>query len=128
MVNADFRAAFPEFSDVARYPDAMLNFWSVLATAQVDPCRWGTQTNVGIYLYVAHEITMAAQNFNTGAIGGVPGSSSPGAIGSKTIGSVSVTYDTTSSSEKDGGWWNGTSYGRQFLRLARIFGSGVVQL
>lgn len=123
-----FRAAFPEFSDKARYPDAMLTFWSGLATAQVNPCRWKDQTSVGIFLYVAHEITMAAQNFQTGSLGGVPGSGSPGAISTKTIGSVSVSYDTASSSEKDAGWWNATNYGRQYIHLARLFGVGAVQL
>lgn len=122
-----FRAAFPEFSDLGKYPDAMLTFWASIATLQVNVCRWGVMATTGIFLYVAHEITLQAQSINAAGIGGTPGASS-GPVNSKAVGSVSVSYDTQQIAEKDGGWWNSTSYGRQFLRLARIFGSGVVQL
>lgn len=124
---SQFRAAFPEFADIAVYPDTMLTFWAEVATLQVNSNRWCNQTGLGINLYVAHEITLAAQNWKTGVIGGVPGST-PGIVNSKTVGSVTVGYDTTSIAEKDAGYWNQTNYGRQFIRLARIFGSGCVQL
>lgn len=122
-----FRAAFPEFLDTSRFPDAMIDFWAGLATAQVNENRWGLQTNTGIQLYVAHEITLAAQNQKTATIGGNPGGTS-GPTNSKTVGSVSVGYDTQQTAEKDAGWWNLTTYGKQFIRLARIFGAGVVQV
>lgn len=127
FVVATFRAAFPEFTDITRYPDGMLNFWAGLATAQVNVNRWGSQADNGIMLYVAHEITLAAQNQKAGVIGGVPGGAS-GPTNSKTVGSVTVSYDTQQTAEKDAGWWNLTIYGKQFIRLARIFGAGVVQL
>lgn len=81
----------------------------------------------GVKLYVAHEITLAAQNQKAAATGGSPGQSG-GIANSKTVGSVSVGYDTTSTAEKDAGWWNLTNYGKQFIRLARIFGAGAIQL
>jgi len=124
---AAFRAAFPEFADTARYPDAQITFWSTFATAQVNPDRWCQQTLMGIMLYTAHEITLAAQNQKSGVIGGVPGGTA-GPASSKTVGSATVTYDTQQAAEANGGYWNLTNYGKQFLRLARIFGSGVVQL
>jgi hypothetical protein len=124
---AAFRAAFPEFADIARYPDAMLTFWSTIATAQVNACAWGTQAATGVFLYVAHEIVLASQNQKAGVIGGVPGGSS-GPASSKTVGSVTVAYDTTQGAEKDAGYFNLTNYGKQFIRLARIFGSGCVQI
>lgn len=127
MDNSAFRAAFPEFADTAKYPATQLDFWSALATAQVNVCRWGAQAPLGVFLYVAHELTLAGQNLGAAAFGGTPGGSS-GPINSKTVGSVSVSYDTQQVAEKDAGWWNSTSYGRQFIRLARIFGSGVVQI
>lgn len=122
-----FRAAFPEFSDLARYPDAMLTFWATLATAQVNVRRWGDIAPTGVFLYVAHEITLASQNFNVAKVGGVPGGAS-GPVSSKAIGQVSVGYDAAQAAELNAGHWNLTSYGKMFLRLARIFGSGVVQL
>lgn len=124
---ASFRAAFPEFADTARYPDAMITFWAGLATAQVNVNRWGLQVPAGIQLYVAHEITLAAQNQKSGIIGGVPGGAS-GPANSKTVGNVTVSYDTQQTAERDAGWWNLTIYGKQFIRLARIYGAGVVQL
>ncbi|MBX9696911.1 MAG: DUF4054 domain-containing protein [Alphaproteobacteria bacterium] len=47
---------------------------------------------------------------------------------SKSVGGVSVGYDSTAQSEKDAGWWNRTTYGQQFIRLVRIFGAGAIQL
>ncbi len=125
--NAAFRDAFPEFQDLARYPDAMVTFWSTLATAQVNCNRWGTQTLMGIQLYTAHELVLAGQNYKAGNIGGTPGSQS-GPANSKTVGSVTTAYDTQQTAEKDAGYWNLTTYGKQFIRLARIFGAGSVQL
>lgn len=125
FVIATFRSTFPEFSDVVKYPDSMLAFWSSLATAQVNPTRWGLQADNGIMLYTAHEVTLAAQNQRASKVGGIPG----GVIGpanTKTVGSVTVGYDTAQIEEKDAGWWNLTIYGKQFIRLARIFGSGAV--
>lgn len=125
--NAVFRESFPEFGDTAKYPDSMITLWANFATAQVNPNRWRQQTLTGINLYVAHEITLAAQNYTTGNISGTPGGQS-GPVNSKTVGSVTAAYDTTQGAEKDAGYWNLTSYGKQFIRLARIFGSGTVQL
>ncbi len=122
-----FRAAFPEFRDIAKYPDAMIAFWSALAVAQVNCNRWGTQTAMGQQLYTAHECVLAAQNQATAIVGGAPGNQS-GPTNSKTVGSVTVAYDTQQGAEKDAGYWNLTTYGKQFIRLARIFGAGWTQL
>ncbi len=124
---AVFRAAFPEFASTVVYPDAMLTFWGELAETQVRQCIWGTIWQKGVSLYVAHEITLAAQNTKASAVGGVPGVSG-GIANTKTVGSASIGYDTTSTAEKDAGWWNLTNYGKQFIRLARIFGAGAIQL
>jgi Protein of unknown function (DUF4054) len=122
-----FRAAFPEFEDTAKYPDAQICFWGEVAEKQVVARRWKCQTQLGIYLYTAHEITLAGNNYQTGNNGGTPGGQS-GPMNSKTVGSVTAAYDTQQGMEKDAGWWNLTSYGKQFIRLSRIFGSGGLQL
>lgn len=124
---AAFRAAFPEFSSTTIYPDAQITFWSTLAAKMVLQNVWCGCWTQGVQLYVAHEITLAAQNVKASASGGVPGSSG-GVANSKTVGSVSVGYDSTVTSEKDAGYWNLTNYGKQFIRLARIFGAGAIQL
>ncbi len=122
-----FRTSFPEFSDTTIYPNTMILFWAALAEKLVLPNVWGDCRQAGLNLYVAHEITVASQNAKTAQGGGSPGASG-GVVSSKAVGSVSVSYDTQASAEKDAGYWNLTNYGKQFIRLARIFGAGAIQL
>lgn len=124
-----FRTAFPEFASTTTYPNTMIDFWAELAEVQVRSCVWKPDSVrlKAIYLYTAHEITLAAQNAKAGQIGGTPGSSG-GIANTKTVGSVTVGYDANTTTEKDAGYWNLTTYGKQFIRLARIFGAGAIQL
>lgn len=122
-----FRVSFPEFVSAVTYPDQMITFWATFAEAQVRQCVWKSQWQVGVQLFVAHEITLAAQNAKAATVGGSPGQQG-GIANTKTVGSVSVGYDSTSSSEKDAGYWNLTTYGKQFIRFARMFGAGAIQL
>lgn len=124
---AAFRTEFPEFSDTTIYPSATISFWAALAEKQVTECVWRDCRDAGVKLYVAHEITLAAQSKKAASVGGVPGSQG-GIANSKTVGSVTVGYDASTTTEKDAGWWNLTTYGKQFIRLARIFGAGAFQL
>lgn len=124
---ADFRKSLPEFTNTEIYPDFVISGWAIVATKQVDCRIWKNETGLGINLYVAHEITLEAQSIQAAKIGGVPGMQS-GPVNSKTVGSVTVGYDSQQAAEKDAGWWNLTVYGKQFIRLARIYGAGAVQL
>ena len=87
-----FRRQFPEFADTVKYPAAMITLWSTFATAQVNPNVWGTQANLGISLYTAHECVLAAQNVTSSQVGGSPGQQG-GIAQTKTIGSVTVGYE-----------------------------------
>lgn len=127
MVISDFRTEFPEFSDTTKYPDAQITFWSSIAEQQVVLNIWGDLYSFGVKLYTAHEITLAYQAKLTASTGGNPGTFG-GIAQSKAVGGVNVSYDTQSTSEKDAGYWNLTNYGKQFLRLARMFGAGGIQL
>jgi len=127
MVIGAFRTAFPEFADTVKYPDAMLTFWSGVAELQVLQCVWRNMWTQGVMLYTAHEITLAAQNVKSAQVGGVPGTSG-GVPNTKTVGGVTVGYDSENPSEKDAGYWNLTNYGKQFIRLAKLFGAGAIQL
>lgn len=122
-----FRTAFPEFANTVTYPTEQINFWATIAEQQVPQRVWRNLWSQGVQLYVAHEITLAAQNAKASANGGVPGTSG-GIANTKTVGQVSVGYDTASTAEKDAGWWNLTNYGKQFFRLAQMFGAGAIQL
>lgn len=122
-----FRTQFPEFASTVTYPTPQIEFWAELAEMQVRQCIWKNAWQKGVSLYVAHEITLAAQNAKAATSGGVPGTSG-GIANNKQVGNASVGYDTTSTAEKDAGWWNLTNYGKQFFRLSQIFGMGAIQL
>lgn len=122
-----FRTAFPEFADKVKYPESMISLWSGLALTQVNQNAWKNQYMLGVQLYTAHELVLAAQNVASAQVGGTPGQQG-GIAQSKNIGSVSVSYDATSTNEKDAAYWNLSTYGKQFIRLARLFGAGCIQL
>lgn len=124
---AAFRTSFPEFSDTATYPDAQITFWATIAEKQVVQCIWTDLWSFGVNLFVAHEITMAAQNAKTAAIGGIPGQMG-GVPTQKAVGAVSVQYDAATTTYAAAGWWNMTNYGKQFYRFVLIFGAGAIQL
>lgn len=122
-----FRTQFPEFADKVKYPEPMISMWSTFASAMVNQRAWGTQYTLGVSLYTAHELVMASQNVDSSKVGGSPGQQG-GIAQTKTIGSVTVGYDAQTSNEKDAGYWNLSTYGKQFYRLCKIFGAGAIQL
>ena len=122
-----FRSDFPEFSDTAVYTTSQITFWAGLAEKMVVESVWQDMYETGVKLYVAHELVMAQQNSRTAQVGGIPGQGA-GISASKTVGSVSVSSDQSTTTEQNAGWWNMTNYGKQFYRLMRLFGSGCVQL
>jgi hypothetical protein len=116
-----FRADFPEFTSTTDYPDALLTFWSGIAEKRVIQTRWDDLYTHGVELATAHYVALAKQNQ------AAPGAAS-GLVASESAGGVSVSYDTSAGSLKDGGHWNQTTYGRQFMELARMVGMGGYQL
>lgn len=127
MDTLQFRKDFPEFTDAVRYPDSQLNFWSKFAESLLPECVWGDTKPLAVELYTAHELVLAAQNTKASQNGGFPGQQS-GIANNKTVGTVTVGYDSTTTSEKDAGWWNLTNYGKQLYRLIQLFGAGCIQL
>lgn len=123
---ATFRANFPEFADVTRYPDATVTFWAGIGERLISSDRWGGMYLQAVQLFTAHNITLAYSNARDGAAG-VPGQAH-GQVSQKAVGQASISYDTTSAIEEKAGHWNLTTYGRQYIRLARMFGAGAVQL
>ena len=124
----EFRAAFPEFGDPARFPDSQIEFWAGLAELSLDERRWGGFYPYGLQLFVAHFLALAKQNEASGQGGGVPGTGGSGNISSKKVGEVQVTYSQKTGDVDGGGEWNATAYGRQYLTLQRLIGHGCYQL
>lgn len=122
-----FRASFPEFSDLASYPSATIDFWIDVAAQMLNASRWGTLLDTGIALFVAHNMVLERQNFRATINGGVPGIQS-GVIASKGVDKVNISYDTASGVEEGAGHWNLTNYGSRFVRLTRMFGAGGIQI
>lgn len=128
VTNAQFRLDFPEFTDTTVYPEAQLTFWRTFAeTLLYDRCRWADLRDYGIELVMAHGLTLAARNVAAATSGGSPGSVQ-GAVASKSVGGVSVSYDTSAATLDNGGYWNLTSYGVLFWQLANTVGTGGFQL
>lgn len=122
-----FRTAFPEFANTTVYPTTTIEFYAEIAELMVLECVWKRMYSKGVNLYVAHELVLASQNQKAASVGGSPGQQG-GIANTKTVGSVTVGYDASTTTEKDAGWWNLTNYGKQFYRLAMIFGAGCIQL
>lgn len=118
---AKFRADFPEFADESKYPPAMVDFWLGFAAKLLISDRWADVLDYGLELMTAHNLTVAKRNEAT-----------PGAIAapvaSKSVDKVSISYDTSAIKLENAGHWGATSYGIQFLQLARMVGAGGVQL
>ena len=116
----DFRQAFPEF---APSPDTTVNYWLGIGAKLVNPDRWGSMKDHGIYLVAAHFTALGLANAT-----GRQGAGGMGAVSAKSVDKLSVSYDTSAGSVDGAGAWNATIYGRQYAQLARIFGAGGVQL
>ncbi len=119
---SEFRAVFPEFSDNTKYSDALLTYWLGVATRLVNPTRWGAMTDTGVYLALAHYVSLASGNATR------PGQAGMGAVTSSAVDKVSKSVDVNVGAIDGGGLWNATSYGRQYLQMAMIYGAGGVQL
>lgn len=119
-----FREEFPEFANESSYSDSMITFWSGMGIALLNTDRWGTLLDYGLKLWTAHNISIAKQNDQAGV---VPGTGAA-LLASESAGPLSYSRDTHSTVELDAGNYNLTTYGQQFIRLARIVGTGGYQI
>jgi len=132
---AQLRQDYPEFTSTTAYPDSSINYWINMATLMLNTNRWGAASttstlaiyDIGMELFVAHNIVLEAKAQAEAAAGAPPGSST-GPVSSKSVGPVSVSYDTQAGIEKDAGHWNLTIYGTRFIKLAKQFGAGPIQV
>lgn len=115
----EFRLAFPEFTSLVTYPSATIDFWASVADDMLNTERWGDRLDYGKKLFVAHHLVMAIRNQASSAPG-----QSEGVIGSQSAGPLSVSFDTTAVREEGAGFYNLTSYGTLFWKMAKIVGIG----
>ncbi|GAA5786134.1 DUF4054 domain-containing protein [Chitiniphilus shinanonensis] len=122
-----FRTGFPEFASTSIYPTATIDFWLGLGEKMLPPDRWCDLLDHGLELFTAHHLALGASNQRAAAVGGVPGQVK-GPATSKSVDKVSAGFDSGAVTLTDGGFWNLTTYGIEFLQLARMVGAGGIQL
>lgn len=127
--DASFLMVFPEFNDAGRFPAGQRMFWLNLALDVLPECRWGDYYEMGVYLFVAHHLSLFAPNQRAARRGASPGMAGPtGLITGKSVGGVSVSFDTGSVTYQNAGQWNMTTYGIRFYSLIQMVGAGAVQI
>ncbi len=120
-----FRLNHEEFADDQVYPDTMIDQYIKLAKLFVNPDRWGDATDYGIELWVAHNIAVAALKITSGDVFGVLGIHT-----SEHVGEVGFTADPRLlfGGLDDAGFYARSSFGLQFWQLAKMLGSGGLQI
>ena len=121
-----FRTAFPAFADTTTFPDAGVQLWLDMGCSMVNSC-WGPMAGTGQGWWAAHELAKGATAAAQAASGNFSGIA--GVVASKSVGPVSVSYDTKLGSEPEAaGNYNGTVYGRQYFHMAQLYGTGPLQI
>ena len=109
-----FKILFPAFADTSTIS---IGLYLQIACKRIADRALGSETDYGRMLLAAHMLTVNGANVTEGE-GSTVGSFS-GAIASKSVGSMSVSYDTGNTSESGAGWYNLTNYGKQLYSLMR---------
>ncbi len=121
------RGNFPAFKDNTEYPDPVINFWITYAKLFHDVGRWGTALDIGIQLFVCHNLSLEFNANHAAKRGQNPGF----VIGPVTAGSVdkvSYSRDPSSAFDPAAGHWNLTTYGLRYWKLLMMMGAGPVQV
>jgi hypothetical protein len=118
-----FVAAFPEFADAATYTQIQFDLWEAEAERELSADRFGGSLPLAVMLFAAHNMALSAKAAKAAATGGIAGGSLA-AVSSKSVGSVSVSYDTSDSSIDGAGEWNATGYGQRLYRMLKSFNTG----
>lgn len=137
-----FLADFPEFGDQAVYRPVDVQFYlnsaDVMMTSRWDDTytgRGSTNTKTMLYLgaelYVAHYLAISGRDKAAARKGGGPGiaaATGVGAVSAKSVDEVSLSYDVQATTIPGAGHWNLTTYGIRFYQMARMVGSGGLQV
>lgn len=115
MTPSEFKAIFTEFA--AKSDDAV-QFFLTQAENHVDEATWGDLFEEGVMYYTAHQLKMRDDE--------AAGNTAAGSIASKSAGGVSISYSGAVQASSATNPFNSTSYGRQYVYLARQAGRGAV--
>lgn len=112
---SDFVKFFPQFSELS---EDIFNMFLTAANAIINISDYEELWFFAMCFFIAHHVKMYEREKTLGEAAGV--------IASKSVGSVSVSYDTGGILGEFEGWgiFKETEYGRQFLTIARTAKKG----
>ena len=123
-----FLAAFPEFT--GKVTDELISKWIALAGDCFNFNRFGSYWELAMGLFTAHNLILKLKAGNADTPEGIllAKASATGVEQSKSVDTLSVSYDTGSTLEEYKGWGNlkETSYGRQLIDLIKACSAGGV--
>lgn len=122
-----FRKAFPAFMDPSCYPEHEIDYWRQLGTKLIDQARWGELFSDGLFLFIAHNLTLEFNSKKAASKGQAPGQVQ-GVVTSASVDKVSYSRDASSAMDPDAGHWNLTIYGLRYLRLVKMIGAGPIHV
>lgn len=129
----DFLEVYPQFGQDSKgnynVPLIVLEMYLDMANSCIKKNRWHSKWKFGMCLYIAHFCTLHLQSMvdvDLGAKGIAEASKSQGLETSVSVGDVSVSTDYSIATANITGYtgWGLTSFGQQFISLARLVGKG----
>jgi len=128
---ARFRKDLPAFADASDYPNDSVQFWiDIVLNDNLFPYqRWGPQQLMAQEFYIAHELTLDRNAVTSAPKGGMGGGLGSGVsvATSKSVGGVSVGYDTNMGYDPAMGYLAYTMYGRRLYYYMQMAGAGPIQ-
>lgn len=122
-----FRTDYPEFANTTRYPDPIINRALRQADMTLDQNVQLGQFVFLAELFTAHYTELGGKTLAASLAGGV-NTGGGGVLTSKSVDKVSASYDVSGIVNPDAGFWNNTSYGREFFWWWSMYGAGGRQL
>lgn len=129
----DFKEIYPQFwgkDGNPLVPQAVMDMYIAFADSFVKESRYHDAWRVCLSLAVAHFLTLYLRTMNpdpdSGAMGVIKAAETKGLVASKSVDSVSVSYDFSTALADLDGWadWKTTEYGIQFVTLAKTYMRG----
>jgi hypothetical protein len=114
-----FKARYTEFASTS---DARVQVYIDDAELEMNEAQWGDLYDRGLSALTAHLLSIADKN----AASGGAGTSLPGALVGRSVGSVSIQFATSASGGTSSDFYLSTAYGTDYWRLAQMVGLGIV--
>ena len=114
-----FKAEYTEFASES---DARVQIYLDHAALEMSAGVWGNLYDRGLSALAAHLLAIANRNAASSGTGVATG----GALTSRSVGSVSVSFGISASSGSTEDFYRSTAYGAEYWRLAKQVGMGIV--